>query len=871
MVRKASNRLPRISVVFVVLLVLNCCAAGAATKPASLAVTLEGRAHPYLTCTSEELQRLRHAYRGSGPEHDAVAAPVREAEGFVDEPVVFPPRGGQHNQWYQCDDCETALRTVDPTHHQCPRCQKVYTGHPYDDVIFSRRHARNLGRMEIAAWAYAISGRKPFAEYAAGVLLGYAQRYTQYPYHSASLETESSWGRTAGGHLYEQTLTEASALATRIGPAYDLIHDSGVLSNSQHERIREGLLRPMLENIGRNKAGKSNWQTWHNAAMMWGGALVEDPAWIERTVLDRGNGFYDQMKVSVSREGMWYENSWGYHFYTLKALVIMAETGRRLGDLLVSEGLVSADEVLEALSRQLDLPIRASIRADVVDETLVERLPIGFCKHHVVLPLQRDLDGAVRVAVANPLALEPIDDLRMLFEGSEVRLELANQRTILGAINEVYDRGPGSTDALAEDAADDLDHLAEEISQEPQDLLDASDDAPIIKLVNSLLQHAVKERASDVHLEPFEREIRVRFRIDDVLYEPMKPLPRALQASIVSRIKIMGGLNIAEKRLPQDGRIRLKIAGRDYDVRLSTIPIAHGERVVLRLLPRTQDLLNLERIGFNEQQLAVMERLISRPNGIILVTGPTGSGKTTTLYAGLSRINATDKNIITIEDPVEIQLGGIGQIEVKPQIGLTFASGLRSVLRQDPNVILVGEIRDLETAEIAIQASLTGHLVFSTLHTNDAPSALTRLIDMGVKPFLVASSVQAIMAQRLVRILCDRCRAVDPDPDPRMLKLVGITESEKQHVHRPVGCAHCGKIGFRGRKAIFEMMKMNTETRELAFNRASIDAIRDAAVRNGMKPLVADGKIKILRGDTTPAEVARFAQAEELLEANVDI
>jgi hypothetical protein len=331
MVLKGSNRLARIYVVFVILIVLNCCPAGAQTKPASLTVALEGRAHPYLACTSEELRRLRHAYRGSGPEHDAVAACVREAEGFIDEPVGFPPRGGQHNQWYQCDDCETALRTVDPTHHRCPRCQKVYTGHPYDDVIFSRQHGRNLGRMETAAWAYAISGRTRFAEYAAGVLLGYAQRYVLYPYHSASLEAESSWGRTAGGHLYEQTLTEASALATRIGPAYDLIHDSGVLSDSQHEQIRKGLLLPMLENIGRNKAGKSNWQTWHNAAMLWGGALVEDPAWIERAVLDRGNGFYDQMKVSVSQEGMWYENSWGYHFYTLKALVIMAETGRRLG------------------------------------------------------------------------------------------------------------------------------------------------------------------------------------------------------------------------------------------------------------------------------------------------------------------------------------------------------------------------------------------------------------------------------------------------------------------------------------------------------------------------------------------------------------
>jgi general secretion pathway protein E len=539
-----------------------------------------------------------------------------------------------------------------------------------------------------------------------------------------------------------------------------------------------------------------------------------------------------------------------------------AESGRRLADLLVAEGLVSADEVLEALGRQLDLPIRPNIRADVVDETLVERVPIGFCKHHVLLPLQRDADGAVRVAVADPLALEPIDDLRMLFEGNEVRLELANQRTILGAINEVYDRGPGSTDALAEDAADDLDHLAEEISHEPKDLLDASDDAPIIKLVNSMLQHAVKERASDVHLEPFEREIRVRFRIDDVLYEPMKPLPRALQASIVSRIKIMGGLNIAEKRLPQDGRIRLKIAGRDYDVRLSTIPIAHGERVVLRLLPRTQDLQSLERIGFNEQQLAVMERLLTRPNGIILVTGPTGSGKTTTLYAGLSRINATDKNIITIEDPVEIQLAGVGQIEVKPQIGLTFASGLRSVLRQDPNVILVGEIRDLETAEIAIQASLTGHLVFSTLHTNDAASAITRLVDMGVEPFLVASSLVAVLAQRLVRVLCKDCREAY-EASREELAEIGVRPPERPvRVYRPEGCAGCNYTGYHGRVGIFELMLVDDDLRGMVSQNVDSKSIKQKAQQKGMHTLRTDGARKVLQGITSVAEVMRATEEE---------
>jgi general secretion pathway protein E len=318
-----------------------------------------------------------------------------------------------------------------------------------------------------------------------------------------------------------------------------------------------------------------------------------------------------------------------------------------------------------------------------------------------------------------------------------------------------------------------------------------------------------------------------------VLYEPIKPLPRTLQASIVSRVKIMGGLNIAEKRLPQDGRIRLKIAGRDYDVRLSTVPVAHGERVVMRLLPRTTEMLDLERLGFDEGQLATMARLIARPNGIVLVTGPTGSGKTTTLYAALSRINTTDKNIITIEDPVEIQLPGIGQIEVSPRIGLRFASGLRSVLRQDPNVILVGEIRDLETAEIAIQASLTGHLVFSTLHTNDAPSAVTRLVDMGVERFLVASSLVAVLAQRLVRVLCTECKE-RYDATPEQLAEIGVRAPQATvRAYRPVGCARCNLTGYRGRLGIFELMIVDDEIRELVTQHVDAKTIKRKATERG--------------------------------------
>jgi len=545
-----------------------------------------------------------------------------------------------------------------------------------------------------------------------------------------------------------------------------------------------------------------------------------------------------------------------------EARATQAEEGGRLADHLLSSGRVSADQVMEALSRQLGLPILPSIDTGDIDEDLIERVPIGFAKTHGILPIQRTTDGAIRVAVTNPLETAPLDDLRLLFDDAEVRLELANQRTLLGAINEVYDRGASATDALAEDAAEDLDTLASEISQEPQDLLEASEDSPIIKLVNSLLQHAVKERASDVHLEPFESELRVRFRIDDVLYEPIKPLPRSLQASIVSRIKIMGGLNIAERRLPQDGRIRLKIAGRDYDVRLSTLPVTHGERVVLRLLPRTTEMTDLKKIGFGEQQMAAIQKLIARPNGIILVTGPTGSGKTTTLYAALSAINSTDKNIVTLDDPVEIQLKGVGQIEISPKIGLTFASGLRSILRQDPNVILIGEIRDLETAEIAIQASLTGHLVFSTLHTNDAPSAITRLVDMGVEPFLVGSSLVAVLAQRLVRVLCLECREAYAATSDE-LKEIGVRPPERPvKVYRAKGCAECNFTGYRGRVGIFELMLIDDDLRSLVSQNIDSKTIKQAAVRKGMRTLRGDGALKVLQGTTSSAEVLRATEEE---------
>ena len=535
--------------------------------------------------------------------------------------------------------------------------------------------------------------------------------------------------------------------------------------------------------------------------------------------------------------------------------------GGRLADCVVELGFLDEEEVLHALGAQLDLPVRRELHAEDVDLELLERLPIAFAKTNFVLPLRRTPEGALRVATASPLDTTIFDDLRLLFDVDEVLTELVPRRAILSLINQVYDRGVGSIDGIVEEASVDFERLASEISAEPQDLLEADDDAPIIRLVDSLFQQAVKERASDIHVEPFEKEIRVRFRSDNVLYEPVSPLPKALLPNIVSRVKILSGLDIAEKRMPQDGRIRLKIAGKDYDVRVSSVPVAHGERLVLRLLPRTTEMLDLERLGFSERQLAVWEKLIARPNGIILVTGPTGSGKTTTLYGALAKLNRTDQNIITIDDPVEIQLPGVGQIEVNNKVGLTFARALRSVLRQDPNVVLVGEIRDLETAEIAIQASLTGHLVFSTLHTNDAPSAITRLVDMGVEPYLVASSLIAVLAQRLVRVLCPECRETYTPTEVELAEL-GFRSKEPVQAYRPRGCHRCHHTGYFGRVGIFELMVLDDELRALIVQSTDSKSIKRAAMGRGMQTLRQDGAREVLLGTTSIEEIVRATEEE---------
>jgi general secretion pathway protein E len=464
------------------------------------------------------------------------------------------------------------------------------------------------------------------------------------------------------------------------------------------------------------------------------------------------------------------------------------------------------------------------------------------------------------IAVHDPSNFQPIDDLCRNLKLFDVQIVMSTQTAIMAAINQAYDMGQNSAKAFVQEINEEsTDSILSEI-EGTGDLLDETSDAPIIKLVNLLLSGAIRDRASDIHIEPYQNAIKVRYRIDGILYDILS-FPRRIQSPLVSRIKIMAKLNIAEKRLPQDGRIDIKIADRNVDVRVSIIPTAYGERVVLRLLDKSAEILKLFDLGMDEQRIQLFNQLIKSPFGIILVTGPTGSGKTTTLYAALSTINDPSINIITIEDPIEYQIEGIGQIHVNPKIDLTFANGLRSIVRQDPDVILVGEIRDLETAEIAIQSSLTGHLVFSTLHTNDAASAVTRLIDMGIAPYLVSSSVIAIIAQRLVRVLCPKCKEAYI-PDEESLANIGMRKADiDDHVlYRKKGCQSCMNTGYRGRTAIFEIMIMDEESKRLILKTSESNQINEEAIRGGMKTMMQDGARKVLAGITTIEEILRVTR-----------
>lgn len=536
---------------------------------------------------------------------------------------------------------------------------------------------------------------------------------------------------------------------------------------------------------------------------------------------------------------------------------------KNLGDVLDELGALDALGWARVQASYYGLPYSPTITLGEHANELLAQVPLAFAKQHQFLPLSRE-NGIVTAAIVDPQAIYALDDLRLLLS-APIEPVVVPKPALQEALTRAYDHATQSTQELLDTLdgkAFDLDSTA---WQEPQDLLEAEDDAPIIRLVNSLFSQATKERASDIHIEPFEQELLIRFRIDGLLYDSVSP-PKVIQPLLISRIKIMAGLNIAEKRLPQDGRIRLKVGGKDIDIRVSVIPTAFGERVVLRLLNRSSALLGLEELGLSGGNLTQVNRLIQQSHGIVLVTGPTGSGKTTTLYAALSNLNTSDKNIITIEDPIEYQLRGIGQMQVNPKIDLTFAAGLRSILRQDPDVIMIGEIRDVETAEIAIQAALTGHLVFSTLHTNDSFGAVSRLLDMGIEPFLVSSSVLGVMAQRLIRRVCPTCRQAYT-PEEREIREIGLTPESvgAQPFYRPgPGCDACNTKGYRGRTGIHELLLLNDRLRTLVMQRADAAAIRRMAQEEGMRTLRDDGAGKVLDGITTVEEVLRVTQ-EELL------
>ena len=586
-----------------------------------------------------------------------------------------------------------------------------------------------------------------------------------------------------------------------------------------------------------------------------------------------------------------------------EVLSLASERNTRLTDVLVAARVVEETAVVRALADEVGLPFVDKVRVEAVPQELVELVPISFARQNRVLPIGEE-SGVVQVAVADPLDSFALDDLRTLLKRPVVAVAAPGE-AIEDAINRLYERK--DENALAEAKA------GEEI-EELQDLIDMTDEAPVIRWVNNLFYNAVRDRASDIHIEPGDREVLVRYRIDGDLYKS-KTAHKGFLPSIVARVKIEAGLNIAEKRLPQDGRITKKIQGRVIDVRVSTIPTAKGERIVMRLLDKEKVLLDLPDLGFDPDQLQTMEYLIGRPNGIILVTGPTGAGKTTTLYACLNKVNRPDLNILTVEDPVEYELPGIGQMQIQPKIGLTFASGLRAFLRQDPDVIMVGEIRDQETADIAINASLTGHLVLSTLHTNDAGGAVTRLFDMGVQPFLISSSLLAVLAQRLVRRLCSQCRQpyqptladieslgltretllqqfealkrtpilsappkklaedddVNHDIDNEPTAVTPLASIVAQNAmpsepvfYRPVGCSACAGTGYRGRLGIYELLIIDEAVRRAILANSDSNTITKVAVSKGMRTLRDDGARQVLAGRTSVEDVIASTQAEDM-------
>jgi len=539
-----------------------------------------------------------------------------------------------------------------------------------------------------------------------------------------------------------------------------------------------------------------------------------------------------------------------------EALREQLKTKELLGASIIRLGFAKEEEVLQALSDKLGVSY-IKIRELEINPEIIEKVPAKFACYYKIIPIRLD-SNRLNLAMTNPLDLGLIDDIKLVL-GLEIEPCLAGERDILEAIKKYYGVGAETIEKIMDQV--DTSPSGPTQREAATDTEEMADDASIIKFVNQVLQQAVVERATDIHVEPFEGELRIRYRVDGVLFNAsIPPTIKYLHLAIVSRIKIMAALNIAERRLPQDGRIKLKIAGSDLDLRVSVIPTSYGESVHIRILSANV-LMGMEKLGLLEDDLKIIEELIQKPHGILFVTGPTGSGKTTTLYACLSRINDASKNIITIEDPIEYQLHGITQIQVNPKIGFTFANGLRSMLRHDPDIMMVGEVRDLETSQIAIRVALTGHLVFSTLHTNDAVGAITRLIDMGIEPYLVSSSIEAAMAQRLVRVICDKCKR-EVIPDASLLEELRIDPQEKKVFYEGKGCAACKFTGFKGRTAIYEILVMNDEVRDMVLRRASISEIKDAALKSGMRTLFDDGMVKIERGITTISEVLRVTEIE---------
>jgi general secretion pathway protein E len=541
----------------------------------------------------------------------------------------------------------------------------------------------------------------------------------------------------------------------------------------------------------------------------------------------------------------------------------------------VKKQFVSEPQLLEAYSKLYDIPYAPRLPVDEFNMEFARKVSIQFLKKYVMIPLecQQPFEGLVcssgdgggegkpstLIAVNDPTAFQPLDDLVRLLALDDYQLVLASRDAILSLINMAYDSSRDTAQQLVADMEENGTDIISEI-EETADLLDDTSDAPIIKLVNHIISQSVKMGASDIHIEPYQNSFKIRYRIDGVLYDFLSP-PKWMQAALISRIKVMSKMNIAEKRLPQDGRFEVKIGDQSIDIRVSTIPITYGERIVLRLLNKTSSLLELPELGLSREKLEQVNRMIRFSHGIILVTGPTGSGKSTTLYAVLSRINSPDINIITIEDPVEYQLKGVGQIQVNPKIELTFARGLRSIVRQDPDVILIGEMRDLETAEIGVQSALTGHLVFSTLHTNDSASAITRLVDLGVEPFLISSSLIAVIAQRLVRVLCRECR--EPyKPDESTVEQLGLSaeQAEGLVIYRAGACSKCFHSGYKGRVGIYEIMEMKPELQHLILKTHDSHQIKNESLRQGMTTLYQDGMEKVVQGITTIEEVLRVTQ-----------